>query len=162
MSFLLKIFILFGLSIFLLGSCGNFKSAEQTDQKNKNVKNVEFTEIRRLNDNNDNIDLKEYTIINSTKGIKDLYDRFKSKFSRSAPIPVLEREEECFLVLKPRLKNIKYGDIKVEKLESDASTLIVTYREIENWEYAENKQSNPIVILKVFNRPNTIKFNQIQ
>lgn len=152
-SFIFLSFIL--LSLILFSNCKNVSGAIQ---KKQNLENVEFTEVRRLNYA---VNLKEYTIINSTKGIKELYGKLNdSKFSRSAPIPILEGENECFLVVKPKLKKIKYGDIEIEKLESKGSVLIVTYRETESDEYAEKKQSNPIVILKISNRPKTIKFNQ--
>ncbi|WP_131368662.1 hypothetical protein [Chryseobacterium luteum] len=122
--------------------------------QNENKDKVEFTEIRRLNLKTD---LKEYTVITSTKGIKELYMKLNdSKYSRSAPIPVLE-EGEYFLVLKPKLKKIKNGDIEIEKLETNGSTLNVFYKEIENQEYTEKKQSDPILILKIMDSPKKIK-----
>ncbi|UOU98083.1 hypothetical protein MUU74_16505 [Chryseobacterium daecheongense] len=127
----------------------------QVTQKNQNLKSVEFIEVRRLNYA---IDIKEYSIVNSTKDLKMLYQKLNdSRYSKSAPIPVLEKNEEIFVVLKPKLKKIKYGDIEVEKLATDGSTLFITYKEIENLEYAEKKQTNPIVILKVFNNLKRIK-----
>ena len=122
--------------------------------QNKNQDKVEFTEIRRLNLKTD---LKEYTVITSTKGIKDLYMKLNdSKYSRSAPIPVLE-EGEYFLVLKPKLKKIKNGDIEIEKLETNTSMLNVFYKEVENQEYADKKQSDPILIVKIMGSPKKIK-----
>lgn len=152
---------IFGFSIFgflLVISCANYKKNMPIS---KNVEKVEFTEERRLNAE---INLKDYTIINSTKGIKELYMRLSdSKFSRSAPIPVLEEGSKAyFLVLKPMLKNKKYGDIEIEKLEMNGSVLFVNYKEIESLEYAEKKQSNPIVILRVFSAPSEIKLNLIK
>ncbi|PIF44982.1 hypothetical protein CLU96_1981 [Chryseobacterium sp. 52] len=121
-------------------------------------KKVEYVEIRRLNFNND---LKEYTVITTTKGIKDLYMKLSdSKYSRSAPIPVLE-EGEYFLVLKPKLKKIKNGDIEIEKLETSRSTLNIFYQEIENQEYADKNQSDPILILKIIDHPKKIKLTII-
>ncbi|MGK6341722.1 hypothetical protein ACMGDK_05745 [Chryseobacterium sp. DT-3] len=126
----------------------------QMSHLDKNQDKVEFTEIRRLNLKTD---LKEYTVITSTKGIKELYKKLNdSKYSRSAPIPVLE-EGEYFLVLKPKLKKIKNGDIEIEKLETTGSTLKVFYKEVENQEYAEKKQSDPILILKIIGSPKNIK-----
>lgn len=128
------------------------------NQESENQKKVEFIEIRRLNLNND---LKEHTVITSTKGIKELYMKLNdSKYSRSAPIPVLE-EGEYFLILKPKLKRIKNGDIEVEKLEKNGSTLNVFYKEIKNQEYTEKKQSHPILILKVIDSPKKIKLTII-
>ncbi|AZA54171.1 hypothetical protein EG348_14805 [Chryseobacterium sp. G0201] len=154
-SFIFLSFIL--ISVVLFSNC---KNVSGVIQKKQGLENIEFTEVRRLNHT---VNLKEYTIINSTKGIKDLYGKLNdSKFSRSSPIPILEGENECFLVLKPKLKKIKYGDIQIEKIEAKGSILIINYRETESDEYAEKKQSNPIVILKVFNRPKTIQFNQLK
>ncbi|MGC5745862.1 hypothetical protein [Chryseobacterium sp. NFX27] len=126
----------------------------QINYQNKNQDKVEFTEIRRLNLKTD---LKEYTVITSTKGIKDLYMNLNdSKYSRSAPIPVLE-EGEYFLVLKPTLRKIKNGDIEIEKLETNTSTLTVFYKEVESQEYKEKKQSDPILIVKITGSPKKIK-----
>ncbi|MBT2620209.1 MULTISPECIES: hypothetical protein [Chryseobacterium] len=157
MNILVKFSIISIFLFLLVFSCANYK---RNITPGKNAEKVEFTEIRRLNAE---INLKEYTLINSTKGIKELYRQLdNSKFSRSAPIPVLEESGAYFLVLKPQLKNKKYGDIEIEKLEMNNSILLVNYKEIENREYAEEKQSNPIVILKVFNKPTEIKLNLIK
>ncbi|MCS3529467.1 hypothetical protein [Chryseobacterium sp. JUb7] len=123
------------------------------------MKKIEFVEIRRLNASSG---LKESTVVKTTKEIKELYKKLNdSKYSRSTPIPVLENENEFFLVLKPRMKTLKNGDIEVEKIESDGSTLWVTYKEVENDEYKENKQLNPILIIKILNKPQKIKLNLI-
>jgi hypothetical protein len=159
MSVLLKSYLLFGTVFLLAFSCANSQNMGQTGPINKPLNEVGFTEIRRLNYP---ADIKESAVINSTKGIKELYSRLdNTAYSRSAPIPVLENDQECFLILKPKLNNIKYGDIEVKKLESNGSTLIVSYKEVENWEYAEKKQSDPILILKILTKPNLIKLNQI-
>lgn len=122
--------------------------------ENKNSQKVEFIEIRRLNSN---INLEEYTVITSTKGIKELYMKLNEpRYSRSAPIPVLD-EGEYFLVLKPGLKKINNGDIDVEKLETEGTYLNVFYKEVENQEYTEKKQSNPILIIKIKDSPKKIK-----
>ncbi|MDH6253075.1 hypothetical protein M2347_002802 [Chryseobacterium sp. H1D6B] len=159
MSILLKYYLLFCVLFLLVFSCANSQNIGQARPVNKPLNEVGFTEIRRLNKV---ADIKEAVIINSTKEIKELYTRLdNTAYSRSAPIPVLANDQGCFLILKPKLKNIKNGDIEVEKLESDGSTLIVNYKEVENWEYAEKKQSDPILILKILNKPNLIKLNQI-
>lgn len=121
---------------------------------NKDQNKVEFTEIRRLNfDHN----MKEYTVITSTKEIKDLYMELNdSKYSRSAPIPVLQ-EGEYFLVLKPKLKTLKNGDIDIVQMESNSSVLNIFYKEIENQEYSDKKLSSPILILKITDSPKKIK-----
>ncbi|MEY8759373.1 hypothetical protein [Chryseobacterium tongliaoense] len=112
---------------------------------------------------NSEINLKESSILYSTEKIKDLYKQLNdSRFSRSAPIPVLQSSKECFVVLKPKLRNVQYGDIKVEKMEMVDSLLNISYKEIENFEYKEKKQSNPVLILKIFKIPNRIKLYKTQ
>ncbi|WP_347218996.1 hypothetical protein [Chryseobacterium sp.] len=92
-------------------------------------------------------------MISSSEGIHVLYKQLRDpRYSRSAPIPILE-EGEYFLVLKPKLNKIKYGDIEVDKLERTNTVLKVYYREVENLEYAEEKKENPILILKIFEKP---------
>lgn len=159
MNMIRKIFCLSFFSVVLFFSCVNLKSVLSFNQQKQNLKKVEFVEIRRLNASSG---LKESTVVKTTKEIKELYKKLNdSKYSRSAPIPVLENESEFFLVLKPRMKTLKNGDIEVEKIESDGSTLWVTYKEVENDEYKENKQLNPILIIKILNKPQKIKLNLI-
>ncbi|KFF03619.1 hypothetical protein IX38_11675 [Chryseobacterium luteum] len=154
MGIFIKSFLFLNFFSFLMINCADYKNITQMNYQNENKDKVEFTEIRRLNLKTD---LKEYTVITSTKGIKELYMKLNdSKYSRSAPIPVLE-EGEYFLVLKPKLKKIKNGDIEIEKLETNGSTLNVFYKEIENQEYTEKKQSDPILILKIMDSPKKIK-----
>lgn len=158
MGLFVKSFLFLGFFSILLFNCADYKNISHMNQEVKKHENVEFTEIRRLNSG---IDLSEYTVITSTKGIKDLYMKLNdSKYSRSAPIPVLE-EGEFFLVIKPKLKKIKNGDIEVEKIERNGSTLNVLYKEIENQEYAEKNQSSPVLILKIFDSPKKIKLTII-
>jgi len=160
MRFIKKIcFFLYFCFIFLI-PFGNCDTVMMFGQQQKDKKIVEFTEVRRLNST---IKLKPSIIIKTTKEIKDLYKKFNnSRYSRSAPIPVLENDDEIFLVLKPILKNIKYGDFEVEKIESDGLILYVFYKEVDNQEYFEKKQSNPIIILKIFDKPKKIKLIKIQ
>lgn len=159
MNMIRKIFCLSFFSVVLFFSCVNLKSVSSFNQQKQNLKKIEFVEIRRLNASSG---LKESTVVKTTKEIKELYKKLNdSKYSRSTPIPVLENENEFFLVLKPRMKTLKNGDIEVEKIESDGSTLWVTYKEVENDEYKENKQLNPILIIKILNKPQKIKLNLI-
>lgn len=135
-----------------------YKNVASMRQEGENYQKVEFTEIRRLNSNND---LNQYTIITSSKEIKELYKKFNdSRYSKSAPIPVLD-EGEYFLVLRPKLKNIPYGDVEIKKLEANGSILTVFYKEVKNLEYAEKKQSNPVLILKILDNPKKIKLISI-
>lgn len=140
----------------MMFSCANSKNNVNVKQSGENV---EFVEMRRLNSG---INLKELSVIHSTTGIKELYGRLNEGFSRSAPIPVLENNNEFFLVLKPKLKNVQYGDIHIEKIEAKGPVLIVNYKEIENWEYAEKKLSNPVLIVKVLSKPGEIHLNLIK
>jgi hypothetical protein len=144
------------LFFFLIVSCANIKNDPlNTSQK---LKNIEFTEIRKLNAV---LNMPQVSIINTTKEIKEFYKKINNqKYSKSAPIPVIEEDKESFLILKPQLKKIKYGDIEVQKVESDGSTLFVSYKEVGNQEYNENKQSNPILIIKILNKPKKIKLIQ--
>ncbi len=94
--------------------------------------------------------------------MKEIYRKLDdSEYSKSAPIPVLENDTEFFLVVKPRIKKIKNNDIEIEKVESDGSVLWVAYREIQNDEYRKKRPSNPIVIIKILNKPKKIKLKLI-
>lgn len=157
MNYVIKFYVFLFLTVF---SCANSRKNMGLNLTNPTTSLVEFVEIRRANSE---IDLKEFSVINSTAGIKALYSRLNSgEFSKSVPIPVLENNQAFFLVLKPKLKYIQYGDIHIEKLEFNGSALQVNYKEIENWEYAEKKLSNPILILKVLRRPSEIELHLIK
>jgi len=159
MNFIKKTYFLVCFCFVFLIPLGNLENSMAFGQQQKDKKNIEFTEIRRLNFA---INLKQSTIIKSTKEIKDLYKKLNdSKYSRSAPIPILENDNEVFLILKPRLKRIKYGDVEIEKILADGSIFYVTYKEIDNHEYFEKKLSSPIVILKVLEKPKEIKLIEI-
>ncbi|KMQ60015.1 hypothetical protein ACM46_17340 [Chryseobacterium angstadtii] len=158
MGLFIKNFMVLSFMNFLVLNCAEYKSVSQINLQKDHPEKVEYKEIRRLNLNND---LKEYTVITSTKEMKELYMKFNdSKYSRSAPIPVLQKGE-YFLILKPGLKKIKYGDIQIEKMETNGSVLNILYKEIENWEYAEKEQSHPILILKVIGEPKEVKLTTI-
>jgi len=107
---------------------------------------VGFSEEKRLNKD---IDLKEFVILTTFNQTLDIYSKLNDKkFSRSEPIPTLF-DDEFFILLKPRLKMFKYGDIDVVKIEKEKSVLNVYYTEIKNEEYLLNKQKNPILILRL-------------
>lgn len=107
---------------------------------------VGFSEERRFNKD---VDLKEFVILTTFNQTLDIYSKLNDKkFSRSEPIPTLF-DDEFFMLLKPRLKRFKYGDIDVVKIEKEKSVLNVYYNEIENEEYLLNKQKNPILILRL-------------
>lgn len=107
---------------------------------------VGFSEEKRLNKD---IDLKEFVILTTFSQTLDIYSKLNDKkFSRFEPIPTLF-DDEFFILLKPRLKIFKYGDIDVVKIEKEKSVLNVYYTEIKNEEYLLNKQKNPILILRL-------------
>jgi len=116
---------------------------------------IDFSEVRRLNKD---IDLKEFMILATFDQTLDLYGKLEDgKFSRSEPIPTLF-DNEFFIVLKPQLKKLKYGDINVVRIEEKNSVLNVYYKEIKNDEYLSNKQKNPILILRLKgNIPSNVK-----
>lgn len=154
----IKKIILLNFFGFLMLYCTGYKNVASVSQEGENYQKVEFIEIRRLNSNDD---LNPYTIMTSSKEIKELYKKFNdSRYSKSAPIPVLD-EGEYFLVLRPKLKKIPYGDVEIKKLEATGSTLNVFYKEVESPEYAEKKQSNPVLILKILDNPKKIKLISI-
>lgn len=157
MNVLMKFLFSLSFITILVFSCANSNNMSLiSDQSRK----IEFTEIRRLNNP---LPLKEASVIHSTQEIKKLYDRLRdSKYSRSAPIPVLEGDKESFLVIKPQLNIIKYGDIEIQHLELSGSTLKVSYREIQNPDYEAEKQSDPILIIKIPVTPQKIKLNRIK
>lgn len=148
------------LSLTMLGlfvSCS--QSQNMSQDTSQNTLQIEFTEERRLNHE---IDLKETAIINDLQQLTELYGRLEDpSVPRSAPIPPFDENTESILVLKPVLKNHPYGDIQIENIEKSGSILTIHYQEIENWEYTENKWSDPIVILKVSTKPSEIKLNKI-
>ncbi|AZB30075.1 hypothetical protein [Chryseobacterium balustinum] len=137
--------------LFVVGlSCSNSvlgKSDIKTDKLIMMQDNsVGFSEERRLNKD---IDLKEFVILTTFNQTLDIYSKLNDKkFSRSEPIPTLF-DDEFFMLLKPRLKIFKYGDIDVVKIEKEKSVLNVYYTEIENEEYLLNKQKDPILILRL-------------
>lgn len=154
MNNLLKYLVFSLFCIFSQISCVNAEIKQQTPQ----MKKINFTEERRLNKN---ISLEEGTILKSTQEVSALYKKLSdSQFSRSAPIPVLEGNESI-IVLKPKLKTMKYGDINVERIENKGSEITVFYKEIVNGEYEELKQANPLLLLKIDMKPSIIKLKLI-
>lgn len=116
---------------------------------------VDFWEVRRVNRN---ILLKESAIITTFAETSELYSKLEDKrFSRSEPIPTLS-DDEFFIVLKPELKKIQYGDFEIIRIEEENSAIKIYYKEIINNEYLLNKQSNPILILRLKGKvPESIK-----
>lgn len=150
-TFFILVFILVSATI----SCTNSKTVTQSASK----ENIEFTEERRLNHT---ADLKEATIINTSKELIALYSKFKDpNIPRSAPIPAFDESSESIIVIKPKNFEKKYADIEIVSIDEINSTLIVSYKEIENYEFTENQWNNPIVILRISKKPSEIKLNKI-
>lgn len=152
-------FLLFLYCVFLI-KFSNLKNYWIFGQQYGDKKSVEFLEIRK---ENYNCKLKPYTILNNTKEIKDFYKKINvSTYSKSAPIPVIEGDNNFFVIIKPKLRNIKNGDIEVENIMSDGVTIYINYKEINNDEYLKKKETNPILILKILHKqPKSIKLTQI-
>ncbi len=152
-----KLFLLVLAMLGLFSACSN--SQNMNSSQSQNASQIEFTEERRLNHK---IDLNEVTIINTLQELTELYSRMENPdVPRSAPIPPFNEKTESVLVIKPVLKNLVNGDIEIESIKKSKSKLTVNYKEIENWEYSENKWSNPIVIIKISDKPSEIKLNKI-
>lgn len=135
------------LVIFLIGffSCNNSK--ELSSSSTQNNENVQFTEERRLNSQ---LNLDEITVIRTVPELVALYEKLNDpNFPRAAPIPLFDEATEFMLVVKPKISTLTYGDIEIEAIQKSASKLIVKYKEIENWEFTENKWKDPVVILRV-------------
>src|SRR5690606_39197545 len=149
---------IFLTNILLLGmilSCSNSKKLNN----NNSTSSIEFTEERRLNFNSD---LKEATIINSSQKLIALYGKMeKPNAPRSAPIPAFDEATESILVIKPKLKDYQYADVEILSIDKLNSKLIVNYKEVENWEFTEYNWSDPIVILRVSEKPSEIQLNKI-
>ncbi|MGV4414191.1 hypothetical protein [Chryseobacterium sp. T1] len=147
--------------LFFLASCNvNYKKNTMGDFVEARHKNIEFFEERRLNKD---IELRDVLIINSIQGITELYARLENpRYSRSAPIPILEDSNEVFLVIKPILKDVLYGDIEIINIERLNDKLVVNYKEIENNEYRDEKLSHPIVIIKVKSNPKSVTLNKVK
>lgn len=146
--------------LFLFSSChSQIIAPENKNIENKIVKvekggGIEFEEVRRLNFN---IELKEVSVLKSFQDILSLYRKFENPdYAKSYPLPGLQ-EDELIIVLKPPLTRIKYGDIEIKSISLREETLIINYKEIENWEYKRDLVSDPIVILKISERFNNIE-----
>ncbi len=159
-SFLLTL----SLSVFVaVVSCSNsvaYKSElKPNSEVNQQSDKIEFSEVKRFNRN---VVIPETSVITTFKQTIELYRKLADKaFGRSEPIPTLG-DSEYFLVLKPKLKKITYGDIEVEKIENKNSSLTVSYKEVESTEYETEKLTNPILIIKIKGKvPDNIKLKSI-
>lgn len=158
MNLIKLIFISVGLTfIGLISSCSNSKNMNSS-QPQETVQ-IEFSEERRLNHD---LNLKELTVINTIKELTEIYGELADpNIPRSAPIPTFDENSESILVIKPKLKTFTHGDIEIESVEKSNSKIIINYKEIENWEFTENKWDDPIVIIKISEKPSEIQLNKI-
>lgn len=144
------------LSVFLVGflfiiSCAN--SAKEASTNNAHSM-VEFTEERKLNHS---ADLPEVVIVNSLEELTSIYRELKDPdIPKSAPIPSFDPKNETILVLKPQLKDFQYADVEIVNIREEKNNITIDYKEVENWEYTENKWSDPILIIKVQGKPKTV------
>ena len=141
-------------TIALLFSCNSLENSKQNSIVIENTEIKNFEEMRRLNYN---IDLKETTVLNSFQDILALYQKLEdTKYSKGFPIPSLE-ENETLIVLKPKLKIEKYGDLEIIEIQNKKENLLINYKEIPNSEYEKNRLSNPILIIKTPEKFKTIQ-----
>lgn len=148
---------IFLVVFFLMINC----APNQMKNHNGNPENqIEFTEERRLNHS---IPLTETYIITSNEDLVKLYSMLADpNIPRSAPIPSVDFTKESIIVVKPKLKDFQYADIEIESIKSEDSQYVVQYKEVENFEFNENKWSNPIVILRVKEQPNKVVLEKIK
>lgn len=147
------------LSVILIGlnSCSHSKKIAST--QSENIENVTFTEERKLNSL---IELDEISMIHSTEELIELYAKLNDpNVPRSAPIPSFDESSETIIVVKPKLKSQSFGDIEIVSVQNSDSQLNINYKEIESWEFTENKWKDPVVILKVAGKFNALQIKKI-
>ena len=141
-----KLFTVLLSGLFCIG-CINTKEMQ--------LKPIEFEEILRTNQE---ISHPEISVVTTMAELTQLYSDLQDpSYPRSAPIPIFDEKTESILVLNPGLSTIKNGDIQIESIEWSDTSFVVTYKEIENWEYAENNLRHPIVVVKVNHKGNKAK-----
>ena len=139
------------ISVLIFG----FLSIACMNTKEIQLKSIEFEELLRTNKA---VSLPEISVVKTMAELTQLYsDLQDSSYPRSAPIPIFDEKTESILVLNPGLTSVKNGDIEIESIELSKDSFVVTYKEIENWEYTENNLSHPIVLVKVNHKGNNAK-----
>lgn len=153
----MKIFVSIVMMLFVI-SCNGISNTNA--QKTSTLEKVEYIEERRLNKN---VDSKDVFVLDNMDDITAFYTKLQNPgITRQAPIPALE-EGESLLVIKPKTNaTTPYTDIEVTSLTTKGTQLVVNYKEIENWEYTENKQSHPILILKIKNKPKSVILEKVK
>lgn len=153
----MKKHFIFLVVFFLMINC----APNQMKSQNGNTENqIEFTEERRLNHS---IPLTETYIINTNEDLVKLYSMLENpNIPRSAPIPSVDFTSESIIVVKPKLSDFPYADIEIQSIKNEDSTFFINYKEVENFEFTENKWSNPIVILRVKEQPNKVVLEKVK
>ena len=153
----MKIFVSIVMMLFVI-SCNGISNTNA--QKTSTLEKVEYIEERRLNKN---VDSKDVFVLDNMDDITAFYTKLQNPgITRQAPIPALE-EGESLLVIKPKTNaTTPYTDIEVTSLTTKGTQLVVNYKEIENLEYTENKQSHPILILKIKNKPKSVILEKVK
>jgi hypothetical protein len=151
----MKKLIVLPVVFFFMNSCAH--TNRKSGSENSGIP-IEFTEERRLNHSNG---YPETKIVNSLEEITKIYGELKDDYlPKSAPIPSFDSEKESIIVLKPKLKDRTYADIEIQQIQMDQTDLIITYSEVENWEFTENKWTDPILIIKVAGKPKKVVLNK--
>lgn len=128
--------------------------------KENQYHSISFEEQLRTNVD---IDLPEVKIVENLHELTDIYTKLQDpKYPRSAPIPYFDSENESMILLKPQLKYHSNGDIEIIDVLMTGSEVIINYKEIENWEYAEKNQSHPILIIKINKVAKKVNLNLIK
>lgn len=121
---------------------------------------VDFEEQLRTNSD---IDLPEIYAVHTVGELTEIYSVLQDPaFPRSAPIPLFDGNTESMIVLKPKLESMPFGDIEIEEVSLSGSTLTVSYREVPNWEYEEQKWNHPLLIIKIDQKPKKLNLKRIQ
>lgn len=146
---------IFLVVFFLMINCAH----NQTNNQNgDNHNQIEFTEERRLNHP---IPLTDTYLITSNEDLVKFYSQLQDpNIPRSAPIPSVDFTTESILVIKPKLKDLEYGDIEIQSILQGDTDYIIQYKEVINEEFTENKWSNPIVIVKVQGQPTKVELEK--
>lgn len=145
--------IIFLTAIFIMiSSCASTKENHQSS--------IPFEEQLRTNVG---IDFPEVKLIADTDELTKIYTKLQDpKYPRSAPIPYFDEQNESMILLKPSLKNYPNGDIEIVDVIEFNSEITINYKEIENWEYSEKDQKNPILIIKISKVAKNVKLNLIK
>lgn len=112
--------------------------------------NMEVIPYEILREENMAIELPEIQTFHSMDELTAFYGQIQDpSFTRSAPIPFFDSENETIIAIHPTLKKLEFGGIEIEEIKQIGSEVIVTYQELESWEANEKLWKNPLLIIKV-------------